>query len=88
MVRPRCHPSDERTSEELSHEQAMGEVSDVMVNLEHAIDRARQALKRVSKAGDQPNIQLALADLTKDLDRIRRRLTKDTYFADDTYRLL
>ena len=66
----------------------MGEVSDVMVNLEHTVDRARRALARVSKAGGQPNVELALADLAKDLDRIRRRLTKDAYFADETYRLL
>jgi DNA repair photolyase len=66
----------------------MGEVSDVLLNLEHSLQRTRKALKVASKSGSEPNVELALAQAVRDLDKLRKRLMQDTYFAGDTLRLL
>ena len=66
-----------------TRERAMGLVSDVLFNLEGAIDAARKGLKVVAKDGASINVELALADAIKELDRVRKRLTQDTYYAVD-----
>lgn len=66
----------------------MGEVSDVLLNLEHTIARAKKARGVVTKKCDEPNIEFALNDLIKELDRTRKRLLQDTYYAGDAVRLL
>lgn len=81
-------PEAQRTAQQAAHEKAMGEVSDVLLNVEHAAARAKRAHKAVQKGGGEPNLELALAEVVRDLDRLRRRLMQDTYFAGDTIRLL
>lgn len=77
-------PGYERSEEQILEERAASHVSDVLLNLEHTLDCARRGLKVVTKDGADVNAQLALADLIKDLERVRRRFTQDTYYAVDT----
>lgn len=78
----------QRSQQQADHELVMGEVSDVLLNLEHGLDRTRKALKTVRKSGSEQNVELALAQAVKDLDRLRKRLMQDTYFGGDTLRLM
>jgi len=41
-------------------------------------------VKIVRKDGVDTNAELALNDLIKDLERLRKRFTQDTYYAIDT----
>lgn len=82
-------PSDAaRLRDERVHEVAMGEVSDVLLNLEHTLARAKRALAKVRKDGGEQNIELALTALITDLGRTRKRLMQDTYYAGDAVRLI
>jgi hypothetical protein len=81
-------PAPERSHEQVARERAAAEVSDVLLNLEHTLVRARKAHKLVTKDGFDTNAALALGDTVKDLERLRKRLTQDTYFANDSLRLL
>jgi hypothetical protein len=87
MSQSAAHPGA-RSGDEVARERAMREVSDVMLNLEHTLARARKGLKTVTKDGADRNAELALADIIKDLERLRKRLLQDTYFAGDNIRLL
>lgn len=78
----------ERSAEQVAHERALGEVSDVMLNVDHTISRAKKARAQVVKAGGETNVELALGEFIKDLERIRKRLMQDTYYAGDALRLL
>jgi len=69
-------------------ERAKGEVSDVLLNVEHALDRARKARKVVTKDGVDRNAELALGEAIAGLEILRKRLLQDTYFAGDNVRLL
>lgn len=80
--------TDGRTEAEVAHEQALGEISDVMLNLEHTIARAKKALQRVRKGGGHNNVELALVDAIRDLERSHKRLMQDTYYAGDAVRLI
>lgn len=80
--------NDHRSAEQAAHERALGEVSDVMLNVDHTIARAKKAHARVVKAGGEDNVELALSAFVKDLERIRKRLVQDTYYAGDALRLL
>lgn len=73
-------PSDEQ----VVRERAAQQVSDVLLNIEYAVQRARKGHRIVAKDGVDVNAELALADAVKDLDRIRKRLMQDTYFAVDS----
>lgn len=77
-----------RSPEQLAQEQAMAEVSDVLLNLEHTISRARKARRRLGGAASQHNAGLALEDAVKSLETTRKRLQKDTYFSGDELRLI
>lgn len=66
----------------------MSEVSDVLLNIEHAIMRAKKAKKRLGDAAEENNAQLALSDVIKSLEQSRSRLQKDTYFGGDELRLI
>lgn len=68
--------------------EAMGEVSAVLLNLEHTISRAKKGLAKVRKSGDDPNVELALTSLIEDLTKQHKRLMQDTYYAGDKIRLL
>ena len=78
----------QQSQQQVVHERIMGEVSDVLLNLEHALDRTRKALKVASKSGAEPNVEHALDQAVKDLDRLRKRLMQDAYFSGDVLRLL
>jgi len=80
--------ADSSAGSHASHEAALGEVSDVMLNLEHTLARAKKARDRVRKTGGDPNVELALGVLIEDLSRSRKRLMQDTYYAGDALRLL
>ena len=85
------HPPDSeaaRSAEEIALERAKGEVSDVLLNIEHALDRAKRARKNVAKGGVDGNAELALGEAVAGLERLRKRLFQDTYFAGDNLRLM
>ncbi|MGI9003534.1 MAG: hypothetical protein ACR2GH_18085 [Pseudonocardia sp.] len=77
-----------RSLEQIAQEQAMAEVSDVLLNLEHTIARARKARRRLGGTPSQHNAGLALDDALKALESVRKRLQKDTYFSGDELRLI
>ena len=88
MSRPEPIPDAVRTDEEIALERAKAEVSDVLLNIEHALDRAKRARKNVAKAGVDNKAELALAEAAAGLERLRKRLLQDTYFAGDNLRLM
>lgn len=83
-----AQPVPERSQRQVAEERAAAEVSDVLLNLDHALDRARRAHKRVGKDGVDVNAELALGDLVKELRRLRKRFTQDTLYAGDAQRML
>ena len=58
----------------------------MLLTLEHALGRAKKGLAQVKKDGADRNAELALADTVKELERLRKRLLQDTYFAGDAGR--
>jgi hypothetical protein len=66
----------------------MGEVSDVLLNVEHTLARAKKALAKVRKDGGEHNIELALAALINDLGRTPKRLMQDTCYSGEAVRLV
>lgn len=80
MTSPQHTNLDQRTREEKEREAAMGEVSAVLLNLEHAISRAEKALKAIKKTGAHPNAELALARELEVLRASRKRLMQQTYY--------
>lgn len=82
------HTLDGRTTEQVAMERSAQKVSDVLLNLEHSIAAAKKALKVVEKDGVDVNAELALKDLIPQLERSRKRLQQDTYFAGDKMRLI
>ncbi len=78
----------DQPEEARAFERARGEVSDVLLNVEHALERARKARKVVVKDGVDRNAELALSDAIDGLERLRKRLLQDTYFAGEKVRLL
>lgn len=79
---------DTRTPEQVAMERAAQKVSDVLLNLEHSIAAAKKGLKVVEKDGVDSNAQHALKELIPQLERARKRLQQDTYFAGDNLRLV
>lgn len=77
-------PANERSDSEVLRERAATQVSDVLMNLEWTLETARKGHKVVAKDGADVNAELALADLVRELDRLRKRFTQDTYYATDT----
>ena len=77
-------PAYDRNDDQVVRERAATHVSDVLVNLEWALEAARKGHKAVAKDGVDVNAELALADLVKDLERLRKRFTQDTFYAADT----
>jgi len=78
----------QRSPQQLAEERAAAQVSDVLLTLEHALSRAKKGLSVVRKDGVDRNAELALADTVKELERLRKRLLQDTYFAGDAVRLI
>ncbi|MGH3473404.1 MAG: hypothetical protein ACRDOT_00675 [Aeromicrobium sp.] len=79
---------DGRSAEQVAMERSAQKVSDVLLNLEHSIAAAKKALKLVEKDAVDTNAEHALKDLIPQLERARKRLQQDTYFAGDNLRLL
>ena len=77
-------PGYERSEQQVLEERAASQVSDTLLTLEHALDMARRGHRIVAKDGVDVNAELALADLIKDLERLRKRFTQDTYYAVDS----
>lgn len=77
-----------RSEQQVAHERAMTEVADVLLNVEHAIARAKKATKRLGDAPEEHNAKLALADALERLEAARRRLQKDAYFSSGELRLV
>jgi hypothetical protein len=69
--------------DQAARERAMGLVSDVLLNIEYALAKARKSQKVVAKDGAHGNAELALAEAARDLEKVRKRLMQDTYFAVD-----
>jgi glutathione S-transferase len=88
MPQPQPSSDGARTDEQIALERAMREVSDVLLNIEHALDRAKRARKTVAKDGVDSNAELALAEVAAGLEVLRKRLFQDTYFAGDNLRLM
>lgn len=88
MSRADPRKPDDRSSDQIVHERALGEVSDTLLCIEQAIDRAKRGLKTTAKDGGDVNVDLALNAALTELQRIRKRLMQDTYFAGDAMRLL
>jgi hypothetical protein len=81
-------PVQQRSTQQAALESAAGHVSDVLLNLEHPLARAKKARKLIAKDGVDTNALLALDQAIVDLERVRKRLQQDTYFAGDSLRLI
>ena len=81
-------PSHQPPPNASASEDAMGEVSAVLLNLEHTIARAKKGLAKVKKSGGDRNVELALTSAIDELSRQHKRLMQDTYYAGDAVRLL
>lgn len=81
---PMPEPSDAPSA----REDAMGEVSAVLLNLEHTIARAKKGPAKVKKSGGDQNVELALQAAITELAKQHKRLMQDTYYAGDAIRLL
>lgn len=82
-------PVSDRSPDQVARERAAGEVSDVLLNLDHTLTRARRAQKTVTKDGAEPNAALALGTLIHDLQRIRKRFLQEAVYAStDELRLM
>ena len=69
-------------------DEALGEVSAVLLNLEHTIARAKKGLVNVRKQGGNANVELALEAAIAELTKQHKRLMQDTYYAGNAVRLL
>lgn len=88
MSRPQPNSDGARTDRQIALERAKGEVSDVLLNIEHALDRAKRARQNVAKDGVDSNAELALGETAAGLESLRKRLLQDTYFSGDNLRLM
>ena len=79
---------DSRSPEQVAHELSMGEVSDVLTNLDFAIGRAKKALTKLRKSGVQTNVIEPLEDALAEMQATRKRLVQGTYYAGTDTRLL
>lgn len=77
-----------RSNDEAAHEQVMNEVSDVLLNIEHALSRAKKARNVAAKHEAESNSRLALDDAIASLEKTRKRLMQDAYYRQDALRLL
>ncbi len=77
-----------QTPSEAAHEKVMGEVSDVLLNIEHSLSRAKRARATAAKSEDENNARLALDEAIASLEKTRKRLMQDAYYRQDALRLL
>ena len=81
-------PLPAQAQESAAGDEALGEVSAVLLNLEHTIARAKKGLAVVRKQGGNSNVELALEAAIKELTKQHKRLMQDTYYAGNSVRLL
>lgn len=79
-----AEPSDE----DAAHALAMNGVSDVFLNIEHALSRAKKARVQAAKHEKEVNAKLALDEAITSLDKTRKRLMQDAYYRQEALRLL
>lgn len=77
-----------RSNEEAAHEVVMNGVSDVLLNIEHALSRAKKVRAQAAKHDEEVNARLALDDAIEQLDKTRKRLMQDAYYRQEALRLL
>ncbi len=77
-----------RSDQQVLDERMLGEVSDVLTVVDHAIERAIRARRTLSKVDGTGNAALAVAESLVALQKLRKRLVQDTYYTDDSLRLL
>lgn len=83
-----AQPVSDRDPLQVARKRAAAEVSDVLLNLDHTLARARRAQRTVSKDAVDRNAELALEVLVSDLQRVRKRLTQDAVYGGDDLRLM
>lgn len=77
-----------RSNEEAAHELVMNGVSDVLLNIEHALSRAKKVRVQAAKSDEEVNAKLALDDAIDALEKTRKRLMQDAYYRQEALRLL
>ncbi len=83
MSAPSRAKPDPRSGAQIADEQAAAEISSVLLNLEHALARARKAhrrLLRLPASSPGPAHAAAIADLIPALNQLRRDLMQRCYF--------
>ena len=80
--------STARSAQQVLDERSLGEVSDVLTCVDQAIERATRARRALAKVDGSGNAALAVSDALVQLQRTRKRLVQDTYYAADALRLI
>lgn len=88
MSQPVSQSASDRDPEQVARERAAGEVSAVLLNLDHTLARARRAHKAVVKDGADRNAELALGAIIAELQQVRKRFMQDAVYAGDDLRLM
>lgn len=78
----------QRSTEAAAHELVMNGVSDVLLNIEHALNRAKKVRTLAGKHDVEVNAKLALDDAIDSLETTRKRLMQDAYYRQEALRLL
>ncbi|BCT78276.1 hypothetical protein SCMU_41180 [Sinomonas cyclohexanicum] len=78
----------ERSPEEAAHEAVMNGVSNVLLNIEHAVTLAKKTRTQAAKSDGERNTMLALDDAIVALQATRKRLMQDAYYRQTELRLL
>lgn len=86
MSQPETSPV--RSMQQVLDERSLGEVSDVRTLVDQAIERAMRARRALAKVDGSGNAALAVAEALSQLQRVRKRLVQDRYYADDALRLI
>lgn len=80
--------STRRSDADAAHESVMSDVSDVLLNIEHALSRAKKARATAAKYDEEVNSKLALDEAVTSLEKTRKRLMQDAYYRQDALRLI
>lgn len=78
----------ERSPEDAAHEAVMNGVSNVLLNIEHAVSLAKKTRTQAAKTDEERNAMLALDEAITSLQATRKRLMQDAYYRQAELRLL
>jgi hypothetical protein len=78
----------ERSPEQVTHEAAMHEVEQTLLNIEQAIRRANRARKSIPAEGAGHNLRLYLDTAVEQLEAVRKELFQNAYFGGEQQRLI